>query len=202
MKQISVLLTVFALGFTTSLTAQDAATEERLNKLSGRMDDLLAAQEAIRKQLTDLAREIENVREQASKPTGNYANQEDLVRLKKAVEEVDRKRIEDADNVHTELLKLRKVLETPLPAPPTKRNSAALREKEREKETSIPDKPVGDEKVYPYVIQSGDTLSVIAQAYREKNIKMTVDQILKANPGLNEKKLKVGQKIFIPAPQP
>lgn len=58
----------------------------------------------------------------------------------------------------------------------------------------------GAEKGYEYVIQSGDTLSSVAQAYREKNIKVTVDQILKANPGLNANKLKVGQKIFIPTP--
>jgi LysM repeat protein len=29
---------------------------------------------------------------------------------------------------------------------------------------------------------------------------VTADQILKANPGLDPKSLKVGQKIFIPAP--
>jgi len=30
---------------------------------------------------------------------------------------------------------------------------------------------------------------------------VTTDDILKANPGLKAEKLKVGQKIFIPAPQ-
>ena len=38
------------------------------------------------------------------------------------------------------------------------------------------------------------------QAYREKNIKVTVKQIENANPGLKPERLKVGQKIFIPAP--
>ena len=51
------------------------------------------------------------------------------------------------------------------------------------------------------MIQSGDTLSVIVKAYAEKNIKVTVDQIVAANPGLNPKRLRVGQKVFIPAPQ-
>ena len=37
--------------------------------------------------------------------------------------------------------------------------------------------------MFPYVIQSGDTLDAIVQAYKEKNIKVTVAQILKANPG-------------------
>ena len=53
-----------------------------------------------------------------------------------------------------------------------------------------------------YVVQSGDTLSVIVQAYNEKGIKVTTKQILKANPGLVPEKMKVGQKIFIPAPKP
>ena len=60
----------------------------------------------------------------------------------------------------------------------------------------------GAEKGYDYVIQKGDTLSIIALAYREKGIKITSEQILKANPGLKPNSLRVGQKVFIPAPQP
>ena len=43
-------------------------------------------------------------------------------------------------------------------------------------------------------------LLAIAKAYRAQGIKVTTDQILKANPGLDAKNMKVGQKIFIPAP--
>ena len=57
------------------------------------------------------------------------------------------------------------------------------------------------EKGFEHAVASGDTLSTIAQAYKEKGIKVTVDQILKANPGLVPEKMKVGQKIFIPAPE-
>ena len=42
---------------------------------------------------------------------------------------------------------------------------------------------------------------MIIAAYKEKGIKITVDQILKANPGLKADKLRVGQKIWIPSPQ-
>jgi hypothetical protein len=45
-------------------------------------------------------------------------------------------------------------------------------------------------------------LSAIAKAYRAQNIKVTADQILKANPGLDPKSLVVGKKIFSPAPAP
>ena len=54
--------------------------------------------------------------------------------------------------------------------------------------------------MFPYVIQSGDTLDAIIQAYKEKNIKVTMAQILAANPGLKADRLRVGQKIVIPAP--
>ena len=51
------------------------------------------------------------------------------------------------------------------------------------------------------LVEGRDTLSTIAQAYKEKGIKVTVDQILKANPGLVPERMRTGQKIWIPAPQ-
>ena len=96
------------------MRAQDAATEERLNKLSGRIDDLAAAQEALKKQIDDLAKELDSVREQSGKPNASYARPEDLNRLAEAVKEVDRKRMDDAEKIHAELLKLREVLKAPL----------------------------------------------------------------------------------------
>ena len=194
MKRISFLLVTLALCSPTALRAQDAATEERLNKLSGRIDDLTAAQEAVRKQIGELAKELESVREQSGKPTG-YARQEDLNRLAETVKEVDRKRLEDADKMHTELLKLRDVLKAPL-APPKKKPVTAP------KDTPTTTNPTTPEKGFEYVIKSGDTLDAIVQAYKEKNIKVTVAQILKNNEGLKAERLRVGQKIFIPAPQP
>jgi len=202
-KRLSLLMATLAVGFGPLLRGQDAATEERLNKLSGRIDDLMAAQESMRKQISELTREVAGVREQASRPAGNFASEEDVTRLKRAIEEVDRKRVEDADKIHSELLKVRKaVLDNPVPPPPRSKNPPKEKETTSTLDKGAGDKPVGDEKGYPYVVLSGDSLSLIAQAYREKNIKVTVDQILKANPGLNEKKLKVGQKIFIPMPAP
>jgi LysM repeat protein len=173
--------------------AEDAATEEKLNQLSGKIEDLIASHEAQRKRVAELGREIENLREQQSKPTGNFASQEDLKRLADAVREVDRKRMDDNEKIHNDLVKLSKSLATPLPQPKKKPASSFG-------DAPVPDKPSHKEDVAEYVVQSGDTLSVIVQAYREKNVKVTVDQILKANPGLVPEKMHVGQKIFIPLP--
>ena len=47
---------------------------------------------------------------------------------------------------------------------------------------------------YEHVVEQGQTLSDIALAYKVK-----VDAILKANPNVEPTKLKIGQKLFIPA---
>jgi LysM repeat protein len=194
MKRISFLLLTVGLCATPVARAQDAATEERLNKLSGQIESVIESQRELSKQVERLAREVENVREQAGKPTGNYASQEDLKALAKAVEEVDRKRMQDAEKVRTELLNIRNsLLKSPAPMSAGKKKSSSAAP-----DTSVPEKP---EQGFEYVIQSGDTLSTIVQSYKEKNIKVTVDQIKKANPGLDEKKMRVGQKIWIPAPR-
>jgi len=193
MKRISCLLITLSLCATHAARSQDAATEERLNKLSGQIEDLIAAQREQKQRITALARELESVREQSARPSANYAAAEDLKHLAEAVKEVDRKRLEDYDKIHTELLKLGKSLSTPAPAPKKVAPPAT---------TDGPPSEKGGppQKGFEYTIEPNDTLSVIVQAYREKNIKVTIDQILKANPGLNPNRLKVGQKIFIPAP--
>jgi LysM repeat protein len=195
MKRISFLLVTLALCIPPALRAQDAATEERLNKLSGRMDDYEASRDALKKRVDELAKELDSVREQASKPNTSYARQEDLNHLGEAVKEVDRKRMDDAEKIRAELLKLRKALETPLS--PSKKTSITA-----PKDTFATTNLTRPEKGYEYVIKSGDTLDAVAQAYKDQNIKVTVAQILKANPGLKAERLRVGQKIFIPAPQP
>jgi LysM repeat protein len=190
MKRISFLIVALALGIAPLARSQDAATEERLNKLSGQIEDLIAAQKAQQKQLGDLSKELATFRDQSGKPNSSYASQEDLKRLAEAVKEIDRKRTDDHEKIQTELAKLEKLLA----APPKKAAASST------KETPAPEKSTPNEKGYDYIIMQGDTLSVIVQAYKEKNIKITVDQILKANPGLNANRLRPGQKIFIPAP--
>ena len=194
MKRIFFLLATLGLCAAPVVRAQDAATQERLDKLAGRIEDLTAAQEAMRKQINDLSRQLESAREQSSKPNTSYATREDLNQLAEKIREVDRKRMDDAETVRAELLKLRKALEVPL-TPSKPKSTSPPREK------APPEKPAGDEKVFPYTIQSGDTLDAIVAAYREKNIKVTVAQILAANPGLKADHLRVGQKIYIPAPK-
>jgi LysM repeat protein len=192
MKWIVLFLAATAVSVTPPLRAQDAATEERLNKLAGQIDDIRAAQDVFGKRLEALSKDIENLRSALDKPSGNYAAQEDLKRVFEAVKEVDHKRLEDYDKIRAELLKLGKTLAAPLPA--TKKPAVTTGG------DAPPEKPTTPDKGFEYVVQKGDTLSLIVKAYRDKNITVSMDQILKANPGLKPEKLRPGQKIFIPAP--
>jgi LysM repeat protein len=211
MKTISILIMTASLLAGPVVRAQDAATEERFNKLAGQIEDLLAARNEQNKRIAEMAKEIESYREQAMKPQGNYASQEDLRRLAEQLKEVDKNREHDKELILKEIAKLGKTITAPPvnPVSNSKKNppsvSANSGSSGNENSSAKPDKTdkteKGSDKVFEYVIKSGDTLSVIAQAYREQNIKVTVDQIIKANPGLKPEKLRQGQKIFIPAPQ-
>ena len=193
MKRIAVLVLGFALFAGPALRAQDAASEERFNKLAGQIEDLRAGQEALGKRIESLGKEIENLRGQVDKPNGNYATEEDLKRLAEAVKEIDRKRLEDYEKIRTELKNLGRALAAPASTPHKTAPPPAA-------DNSTSEKSSGPDKGFEYLVKKGDTLSIIVQAYRDNNIKVTMDQILKANPGLKPERMRVGQKIFIPAP--
>ena len=118
-----------------------------------------------------------------------------MQKLADQVQEIDKKRQADKDLILKEIEKLGKVGSGPTsghkPTPvftttrPQSGGPAPVRK-----------------KGYEYKVPAGDTLWTIAKAYRDQGIKVTTDQILKANPGLDPNSLKVGQKIFIPAPAP
>jgi len=194
MKRISIFVAVcmFALSFASR--AQDAATEERLNKLNGYVQDLLEDKANQRKQIENLAREIQSLREQASKPTGNFASQDDLRRLAETIKEIDDKREADKQLILKEISNLGKLIG----------NSSVGRESVGKGGNPKPEAPRGGggpEPGYEHVVAQGDTLSTISLAYREKGVRVSVDQILKANPGLVPEKMQIGQKIWIPAPK-
>jgi LysM repeat protein len=190
MKKFSFVLGAMLLIAPLMTRAQDAATEERLNKLNGRIQDMLDANDAQNKRIEELAKSIDSLRQQLDKPQANYASADDLKRLAEKLQEVDRKRQEDNEHIlktiQTELKTLSATapVKTPGPKPPS----------------TPTDTPAISSKGFEKVVESGDTLSTIIAAYKDKGIKVTLDQILKANPGLKPEKLKVGQKIFIPAP--
>ena len=190
MKRI--LVWFFILCFSLAAArAQDDATQQQINKLNGQIQDLLDAQAVQAKRITALENEISELRD---KPTASGANPDDLQKLANQVQEIDKKRQEDRELILKEIGKLGKVSG----ASSGRKSTPGVTTNAATGGSSAG----GKENGYEYKVAAGDTLSIIAKAYRDQGIKVTADQILKANPGLDPKSLKVGQKIFIPAPAP
>ncbi len=165
--------------------------EERLNKLSAQIQDLADARDAQNKRIDELARQLRALQDQGGKSSAGYAAQEDLKQLTAKLQEVDEKRQQDNERIVKQLDKLSKSL------------GVSTGKKTGDAAAPVPsgDSPApADKDHYEYEIKSGDSLSAIARAYSEQGIKVTVDQIIKANPGLKPEKMRVGQKIIIPAP--
>ena len=169
---------------------QEDATQQQIDRLNGQIQDLLEAQATQAKRIEALEKEIGGLQDQLNQP-GTTPNQDDLKKLAAQVREIDKKRQEDRELILKEIEKLGKISGSSghKSTPTVTTNSATGSPAATDKESG-----------YEYKVVAGDTLSIIAKAYRDQGIKVTADQILKANPGLNPKEMKVGQKIFIPAP--
>jgi hypothetical protein len=201
MKRIYFFLITAALctGPSVSLRAQDAAAQERLDKMAGQVATVMENQEALRKKIEDLEKAIDHLRAQMDKPSGNYASQDYVKQLYESVKDLDRKRIDDNEklkaDMKSEFEKLRKLMtssasRTPPPTPGTTTDDP------KGKKAG----PSPEEKGYWHVVKEGELLSNIVKAYRDdKKTTATLDQVIKANSGLKPDKIYAGQKIFIPA---
>jgi hypothetical protein len=198
MKRIIIFLTLFAALTAVQLRAQDvAAMDERIKQLRGQVDDLLEDKANQKRQIEALAKEIQALREhQQNQPTTTYATPEELRTLAKQVQSIEDKRKIDREVILKEIEKLAKAVTG-------SSSSKPLRSPKATPSAGAPDKP-GDlpGKAIEHTIAGGDTLSTIAAAYsKELGVKVTTEQIRKANPGIKDDKLRVGQKILIPLPE-
>jgi LysM repeat protein len=194
MRKITIWAFVFVL--TASLgRAQDAATQQQLDKLSGQIQDLTEAQVQQGKRIDALEKEIGDLSDKLSQPVvNNSASVDDLKKLAEQVQEIDQKRQDDRDLILKQIKELAKI---------SGGNSHHISPSDVSSPTdtgSSEPSPVVPQTGHPYIIASGDTLAAIAKAYREKGVKVTVRDIEAANPGLTPDKLYVGKKIFIPDP--
>ena len=176
--------------------AQDAATQQQLDKISGQLQDLTDGQERQTQRINALEKELADLAEKVNQPVeNNSASVEDLKKLAEQVQEIDQKRQDDRKLILDQLEKLAKVAAggghhaSFNPPPSTDNDNPAS--------APAPNVP---QSGHPYTIGAGDTLAAIAKAYRSQGVKVTVKEILAANPGLDANKLYVGKKIFIPDP--
>src|SRR5271155_5681225 len=106
MRKISLWLFVFV--FTALLArAQDDATQQQIDKLSGQIQDLIDGQAVQGKRIDALEKEISDLRDQSNQ-SGGATNPDDLKKLADQVQEIDKKRQEGNERILKELERLDK----------------------------------------------------------------------------------------------
>jgi LysM repeat protein len=184
--------------FAPRARAQDAATQAQLDKITGQIQDIQDEMHNQEQQITDLEKKISDMQEKLSTPAGNdFASADDLKKLAEQVQKIDQNRQQDNKKILDALEKLSKGGGFHRPPPsdnPVSPNTSPG-------DTVPTANTGGPQNGYEYTIAPGNTLNKIVKAYRAQGVKVTVDDVLKANPGLDPKNLIVGKKIFIPAGQ-
>jgi len=180
------------------LPAQDTATQQEIDKLTGTLQDLTERLDAQDKSLKELERQISDLRDKVNTPVANNsASADDLQKLAGQVKTIDQKRQDDRELILGKIQELAKlVANAPVAAHPHHPTGDA----------PVSDNPPATagtqkEKGYEYKVQAGDSLTAIVQACKEKGLNMTLTKLLKANPGMTSSTpLYVGKTIFIPDP--
>jgi cell division protein FtsB len=214
MKRILSLTTVLlalqlpCFAQTTSTAAaladrQDA--EERYKRMASDVEALQAANQSLQKRINALEEHLSKLGEDVAKANSNSSVRDDLKVLRDKIQEVDKKRETDKQVISDEVKKAladveKAVLKAGSARPAPVRESRPVKEKVEETATAA-----APEKGYSYTIQEGDTLSAIVQAYNKKfqsegMKKIKQGDVEQANPKVNWNRLRVGQKIVIPAP--
>ena len=194
------MLCVLLIGFSSLISplraqespaaaAERQEAEERHKRLTADIEDLKTAVQSCQQRLNEQREEIRKLGEEIARAANSkeVATREDFKHLADKLREVDEKRIADNDKlmqrVREQLEQLGKAL-----GPPTKPQVELRTPK--------------TEKGYEYAIAQGDTVSGIVSKLAKQGLKLTQKQIMDANPGVNWNKLRIGQKIFIPAAAP
>lgn len=193
MKKIS--FWALSLVFAASLAAaQESATQQQIDTLNGKIQDLNESQQLFTKRLDALEKEINDLRDKANTPVVNdFASHSELKSLVDQMQEIDRKRKEDTENIAKQIENLAKAAAI-APNPVIHPHSAPKPER-----NDVPATDPGTlAKGYEYEVKQGDNLGLIIKAYHDQGVKVTKRQIIAANPKMNPDVLIPGKKIFIP----
>ncbi len=198
----SVLLTLLAFGMTAQLRAQDRSAqaaayiaqqqaEERYRRLYTVVEDLQSANVVLQQRIERLESQLQRAIKSLNEQQADNVTTEQLDSLSKKVTQeiqiVENKRLADNKKILSEL---KKIANRPAPAP-----------KQPIAKTPKPALEPYTGPVYEITIEPDYTISGIAQKYREQGHMISANDILRANPGLDPRRLQPGQVIKIPAKQ-
>ena len=168
--------------------------------MSTEIKDLQAAIQSYQQRLNEQREEIRKLTEEIARMGSNkdFATREDFKHLADKIREVDERRIagdkDTQEKVAAEIARLGKLLTVV----PPKTNTPAV--------PANPTPPAGlktgSDKGYEYTVRQNDNPHAISLALAKKGVKVTAQQIIDANPTVAWTKLRIGQKLFIPASAP
>jgi LysM repeat protein len=187
---------------TAAVVAEQQGFDEKFKQLAADMDTLRAANQLLVEKVAALKDELAQVRAEQARQTAGAVGRDELKPLELKIEAVDKKRQEDKDAISEQIKNiiptLQKVL-TPAvdPSPRTPVHPVV---------PAVPPAPqTAATDGVTYTIKDGDRLRDIVIAYnndlKKKGLKtISSQQVMDANPGVDWKRLKIGQKIVIPIP--
>jgi cell division protein FtsB len=164
------------------------ALREDYRRIQSQLEDLLAAHNALKKEMGQLRSELRRVRATSAERDPNTVTREDLESLAKSIREVDRKRVGDKELILKEIRSL---------------ISKAPAVGNKPKPPKVSAKP---EKYFEHEVISGEVISTIVAAFNAQLKKrgdkkmITTKSVLNANPGLDPTKMPVGRILIIPDP--
>ncbi len=164
------------------------ALREDYRRIQSQLQDLLAAHNALKKEMGQLRSELRRVRAKSAERDPNTVTREDLESLAKSIREVDRKRVGDKELILKEIRSL---------------ISKAPAVGNKPKPPKVSAKP---EKYFEHTVKPGQTISEIVDAFNENLIeigskkKISVKSVLNANPDVDPKNMPVGRVLIIPDP--
>ncbi len=189
--------------------AERKQAEERYQRMSADIEDLQKTVQTYQQRLNEQREEIRRLNEEIARlgTHKDVATRDDFKQLADKIREVDERRIagdkELLEKVTAEIKRLAQIVgdSSRIPAPPANPPKTPKGTPPPE-DSGKPTKP-GVDKGYEYTIRANDNPRVIAQALGKQGVKITAQQIIDANPKIADwTKLRIGQKIFIPAQAP
>jgi LysM repeat protein len=185
MKSI-ILALLFTVSVAAALRAQDPGAEQdaiaerqKILKAADQLDLLTQQNAQIVQQNTQLSQQITALQERLLKlETANGDLKEQLVQQQKDWAAEKEKLLKEVSKIVA--------------------SGGGKPAKATETATAAPSTPNKPEQGYEYVVQPGQSLWAIADAYQKSGVNVTVEDIRKANNLGKTDTLKVGQKLFIP----
>lgn len=192
---------ILALLFTGSVaSAQNAATQQQIDRLSGQIQDLTESQARFNQRLDAIERSLNDLRDKASTPVVNdYASRAELKQLIADLRQIDQKRKEDSENIARQLQNLAKVA-AGTPVATTSSHPHPHLHTATQPEPSDTAAPGNAPVPTRYKVKNGDNLGLIVKHLKAKGVNITKPEIIAANPKINPNVLIPGSTLVIPEP--